>query len=280
MNNLSGVFMMTKDKKSHIFITNDDGARSPALRALIKALHPHYKLSVVIPSQPRSGISKAISFDVPLRFWKGAPIEGQEIIETTGTPADTITWCRTYTPDIDLVITGPNLGLNVSLHSIFTSGTVGGAFEAALWEIPAIAFSIETPSHTWFLPGESNANMKEATYRAQSIIAYVLKEGFPTGVDFLNVSFPSGLDEKTPTTIAKSARVRFINRLVSRVDTHGLEYHWIEGEPKRQIPRSSDVYASTNDLHVVITPININVTNDPLVEVTKKFLNPLLEKKL
>lgn len=270
---------MPKPKNPHIFITNDDGARSPALQALIEVLHPQYNLSVVLPSPPRSGISKAITFDVPLRFWKGPTIKGQPVFETTGTPSDAVTWCRTYFPDVDLIVAGPNLGLNVSLHSIFTSGTVGAAFEAALWKIPAIAFSIETPSHTWFLPGDSDANITEAANRARQIIGYVLENGLPPNVDFLNVNFPPELDESTPIVITKSTRIRFDNRLISRVDTHGLEYHWIEGELRKQIPKTSDVFAVTNDLHIVITPINIALTDDTLVKSTKEFLRPLLEEK-
>lgn len=269
---------MTDSTRAHIFYTNDDSARSPALHHFVKELKQYYKLTVVVPDKPVSGISKTLSFNVPIRFVKGESIDGHPIIETTGTPADAVTWCRTYLPDVDLVVSGPNLGLNVSAHSILTSGTVGAIIEAALWQIPAIAFSIDTPSHTWFIPGESNANYREAARRAHTIIAHVLAHGLPAGTSFLNVSFPPNVNENTPIEIAKPIPVRFINRLKPRTDPHGMEYHWIFGKEKRAIPKNSDVYQATTEAKVVISPINIALSNDTLIETTRQYLQPLLIK--
>jgi 5'-nucleotidase len=262
----------------HIFYTNDDSARSPAVRYFIKELIPHYKLTVVLPDRPRSGISKAISFSEPIRFTEGPPIEGQTIIETSGTPGDAVTWCRTYCPDVKLIISGPNLGLNVSTHSILTSGTVGAALEAALWKTPAIAFSIETPSNVWFIPGDSGANYQEAARRTHEIIDYILHHGMPKGVDFLNVSFPADVNEDTPIEIAKPQRVRFNNKLKPRKDPHGIEYHWIYGKEKARIPKTSDVYFSVKEKKIVISPLRIAFSDDKLVEVTRQFIQPILKK--
>lgn len=264
--------------RPHIFYTNDDSARSPALRYFIKTLGPSYELTVVIPNQPKSGISKAISFNEPIRFTEGPTIENQPIIETSGTPGDAVTWCRTYLPEIDLVISGPNLGLNVSTHSILTSGTVGAAIEAALWNLPSVAFSIDTPSNTWFIPGDSGANFQEAAERAHEIIDHVLTHGLPKGIDFFNVSFPANVDEETPIEVAKPLRVRFNNKLKSRTDPHGMEYHWIYGREKARPQRTSDVYLATKEKKIVISPICITLSNDTLIEVTRQFFQPLLKK--
>ncbi|MHA2406592.1 MAG: 5'/3'-nucleotidase SurE [Candidatus Hermodarchaeia archaeon] len=262
----------------HIFYTNDDSARSPALRHFIKELFPHYRLTVVVPDRPRSGISKAISFNEPIRFTKGPTVEKQSIIETSGTPGDAVTWCRTYSPDVDMVISGPNLGLNVSIHSILTSGTVGAIIEAALWNIPAIAFSIDTPSNTWFIPQDSGANYQEAARHGRVIINHVLSQGLPAGIDFLNVSFPAQVNERTPIAIAKPMRVRFDNQLKPRTDPHGMEYHWIHGEEKPQPAKTSDVHLSVNEKKIVISPICIALSDDKLIEATKHFLQPLMRK--
>ncbi len=263
---------------SHIFYTNDDSARSPALRYFIKELMPHYKLTVVVPDRPRSGISKAISFSKPIRFTQGPAIDTQPIIETSGTPGDAITWCRTYSPDVDLVISGPNLGLNVSAHSILTSGTVGAAIEASLWKIPAIAFSIDTPSNTWFIPQDSGANYQEAAQHTRAIINHVLTQGLPTGIDFLNVSFPSNVDVNTPIVVAKPQRVRFNNQLKPRTDPHGMEYHWIHGTEKPQPTKTNDVYLSVKDKKIVISPICIALSDDKLIKTTQNYLQPLLKR--
>ncbi|MFW9831876.1 MAG: 5'/3'-nucleotidase SurE [Candidatus Thorarchaeota archaeon] len=267
---------MPKDSRPHIFFTNDDSARSPAFQHFVKELKQDYKLTILVPDKPVSGISKTLTFNEPIRFIKGESIDGQSIIETTGTPADAVTWCRTYIPDIDLVISGPNLGLNVSAHSILTSGTVGAAIEAALWKIPAIAFSIGAPSHTWFIPGESNANYQKAAQRARIIIGHVLSSGWPKGTSFLNVSFPTDVNENTPIVVAKPTPVRFINRLRQRKDPHGMEYYWIVGKEKSGIPKTSDVYQATTESKIVISPISLALSDDTLLESARQFLNPLL----
>ncbi len=264
--------------RPHIFYTNDDSVRSPALRHFIKVLRPHYKLTVVVPDRPRSGISKAISFNEPIRFTEGPTIDDQPIIETTGTPGDAVTWCRTYSPEVNLVMSGPNLGLNVSAHSILTSGTVGAAIEAALWKIPAIAFSIDTPSNTWFIPGDSGANYQEAARRTQKIIDLVVTQGLPAGIDFLNVSFPSTVNETTPIVVAKPDRIRFTNILRSRRDPHGMEYHWIVGKERPRPLKTCDVYLSVREKKIVISPISITLSDDLIVESTRQFIEPLLNE--
>ncbi len=262
----------------HIFLTNDDSPRSPALQYFIKELRPHYKLTVVIPNIPRSGISKALSFNEPIRFIEGPIIEKQPTIETTGTPADAVTWCRTYFPSVNLVIAGPNLGLNVSAHSILTSGTVGAVIEAALWKMPAIAFSIESPSNTWFIPGKSDANYKEAASRAHQIIKQVLTRGLPQGISFLNVSFPGKVDETTQIEVAKPVPIRFINRLITRVDPHGTKYNWIIGKEKKGIPKNSDVFIATKESKIVISPISLALSDDRLIAITKEYFQPLMNE--
>jgi 5'-nucleotidase len=269
---------MTESSRVHLLLTNDDGPQSLGLRALISELRPHYELVVCVPSRPRSGISKAVTFDKPLRFGEGPMIDGQRVIETSGTPADAVTWGRTYHPRVKLVVSGLNLGLNVSLHSMLTSGTVGAAIEAALWSIPAIALSIETDSQNWFFPMHTDANVTEAAHRAHRLIDFVLEHGLPHGVDLFNVNFPGSLDSSTPTDIACPTRIRFSNRLQERADPQRVQYYWVKGKPIRRLAPTCDVYAATTRLHAVITPVSIALADDALVETTRDFLKPVLKQ--
>jgi 5'-nucleotidase len=117
----------------------------------------------------------------------------------------------------------------------------------------------------------------EAARRAHRLIEFVLQRGLPPGVDFLNVNFPGSLDSSTPVDIACPTRIRFSNRLQQRSDPQRVQYFWVKGKAVQQIPRTSDVYAATTSLHVVITPISIALADDALVETTRDFLRPLLE---
>lgn len=269
---------MAQSPRPDILLTNDDGPQSSALRALVSELHSRYELVICVPSKPRSGISKAVTFDKPLRFGEGPMIDGQRVIETSGTPADAVTWCRTYHPRVKLVVSGPNLGLNVSLHSMLTSGTVGAAIEAALWSIPAIAFSIETDSQNWFFPTHTDANVAEAARRAHRLIDFVVEHGLPPGVDFLNVNFPKSLDSSTPVDIVRPTRLRFTNRLQQRADPQRVQYYWVKGKAVQRLARACDVYSATTSLHAVITPVSIALADEALVETTRDFLKPLLRQ--
>jgi 5'-nucleotidase len=268
---------MSHQSPPHIGLTNDDGPRSIALAAFIEELKPRYKLTVAIPNVPRSGISKAMSFFNPMRFMEGSIISGEPTMETTGTPSDIVTWFRTFHPKMDLIVSGPNLGLNASMHSILTSGTVGAAIEAALWGFPALAFSIETPESSWFLPTEKSINVEEAAKRARLLIQHTLDNGLPPGVNILNVNFPENLDETTPTRVTDTIPIRFNNRVTPRTDTHGNEYFWIIGEPIKKIPKTSDVFISAFKKEVSITPIQLELTNQKIIETTRKFLDPLFK---
>ena len=269
---------MTQPSHPLLLLTNDDGPQSLGLRALVAELRSHYELVICVPSKPRSGISKAVTFDKPLRFGEGFVIDGQKVIETSGTPADAVTWCRTYHPRVKLVVSGLNMGLNVSLHSMLTSGTVGAAIEAALWSIPAIAFSIETSSENWFFPTHTDANVTEAARRAHRLIDFVLEHGLPPAVDFLNVNFPGSLDSSTPVDIARPTRIRFSNRLQQRADPQRVQYFWVKGKRVQRVPQTSDVYAATTRLHAVITPVSIALADEALVETTRSFLQPLIKQ--
>lgn len=273
-----GVKPMSQPSRPHLLLTNDDGPQSLGLRALVAELRSHHELTICVPSKPRSGISKAVTFDKPLRFGEGPMIDGQRVIETSGTPADAVTWCRTYHPRVKLVVSGLNMGLNVSLHSMLTSGTVGAAIEAALWSIPAIAFSIETSSENWFFPTHTDANVAEAARRACRLIDFVLEHGLPPGVDFLNVNFPRSLDSSTSVDVARPTRIRFSNRLQQRSDPQHVQYYWVKGKVIQRLPPTCDVYAATTSLHVVITPVSIALADEALVETTRDFLKPLLKQ--
>ena len=47
----------------------------------------------------------------------------------------------------DMVVSGINIGENLTIQDILASGTVAAAMEAALLGIPSVAFSMEVPGN-------------------------------------------------------------------------------------------------------------------------------------
>lgn len=124
-----------------ILVTNDDGIQSKALKTLVKYLSKNNDVYVVAPDSQRSGFSHSMTFRRPM-FMKEVDVEGAvKAISLTGSPADCVRFAlRCLKMDIDMVISGPNIGPNLTVD-VYYSGTVGAASEGAILGKPAIAVS-------------------------------------------------------------------------------------------------------------------------------------------
>lgn len=131
-------------------IVNDDGptsASSPYIYPFVTALQAAgHQTSVVLPDNPRSWIGKAhiVGSTLECSYYTPAPGDDEWVL-VTGTPAS-CTQLGLYhlfqdRPPPDLVISGPNFGRNATTIYNLSSGTVGGALEAALCQKKAIALS-------------------------------------------------------------------------------------------------------------------------------------------
>jgi 5'-nucleotidase len=126
-----------------ILLINDDGIDAPGLRALYRALRKHTGKQVlaVAPTHERSGQSHAITIDRGLAV-TARNEDGFFGFSVDGTPTDCAKLALSVLchRDPDLVVSGINDGPNVG-RSIFYSGTVGAALEAAVLGFPALAVS-------------------------------------------------------------------------------------------------------------------------------------------
>ena len=126
-----------------ILLVNDDGIDAPGFRSLYRALRTITSEPVlaVAPTVERSGQGHSISITTPLRATpKSEP--GFFGFAIDGTPVDCVKLAldQLCPEPPRLVISGINRGPNVG-RSIFYSGTVGAALEAAILGLPAMAVS-------------------------------------------------------------------------------------------------------------------------------------------
>ena len=125
----------------HILLTNDDGFDAIGLRALIEALKPIAKITVVAPARNKSACGHSLTLERPLRM---VCVEDDFYKIDDGSPTDCIfisisnLFKDGFKPD--LVISGINIGSNMG-EDITYSGTAAGAMEAVIHGIPAIAIS-------------------------------------------------------------------------------------------------------------------------------------------
>lgn len=128
-----------------ILLVNDDGIQTAGLRELALRLAESHEVTVVVPDRQRSAASHSLTLHRKLSVRKAELSEGLAAWAVDGTPADcTRLALDVLCPDAGLVISGPNVGLNVAFDVLY-SGTVGAALEAAMHHIPAIAIS--APPH-------------------------------------------------------------------------------------------------------------------------------------
>ncbi len=123
-----------------ILLVNDDGIRSVGLGLLARALAEKHTVTVVAPDDQRSAASHSLTLRDELSARK-EDMDGIEAWAVDGTPADcTRLALDVFCPEAELVISGPNVGLNVAFDILY-SGTVGAALEAAMHGKKAIALS-------------------------------------------------------------------------------------------------------------------------------------------
>ena len=136
-----------------VLITNDDGIRSPGLRALAEAAQVE-GLDVVVaaPADEASGVSAAMSAytehgRVPITRTPLAGLDGVPAYGVGASPAYIVVLAtlETFGAVPDVVLSGINRGANAG-RAILHSGTVGAAFTAAAYGLPALAASLDVLS--------------------------------------------------------------------------------------------------------------------------------------
>lgn len=236
----------------NILVTNDDGIQANGLWALVKALDPEYRVTVVAPDVERSAVGHSITLTHPLRVTK-ARTNGGWGFAVTGTPADCVKLAvlEILQGRPDLVVSGINHGPNVGVNLNY-SGTVSAAKEAALMGIPAIAVS-QSPN-----PGNDYGVSARVV---RILITKILQEGLPSGT-FLNVNVPA-----CPPEAVKGIRVtrQGISRLeeafYKRTDPRNQTYYW-QGTETQFFDRETDTDGAVLcSNYISVTPIRCDMTD-------------------
>ncbi|RLE67092.1 MAG: 5'/3'-nucleotidase SurE [Thermoprotei archaeon] len=254
---------MPSHKRFKILITNDDGPFSPGLKLLYDAVKDLGECFVVVPETPKSASGLGITLHKPLRI-KRLVVQDVPMYLVNGAPSDIIYVAEnSVCGRPNLVLSGVNIGDNTSVQVVLSSGTVGAALQAALENIPGISFSVAADSPEKLEEKELWQSIWKAI---RMLVKHVVEEGFPEGVDVLNVNFPS----KPAKTFkyAPLARLRFSNLVVKRRDPRGVDYYWLYGEPVQPEP-GTDVYTVLVEEKISVTPISIRGLTGPSEPVLK-----------
>ena len=246
-----------------ILLTNDDGVYSTGLKAAYDSVRDLGEVTVVAPSSQKSGVGRGISIFEPLRI-SLANVNGFRAHAVAGTPTDSVILgiFTIMKENPDLVLSGFNVGENISTDTVTTSGTIGAALEAASYGIPAIAASIQVLDE-----GDKFDDHRAYSYDfdvgikiVNRIAKNVLEKGLPEGVDLLNVNIPRHAAMDTEIEITRLARKIFVTGVEERFDPRGRPYYWINGELIRDAEEGTDVRAVMKKGHISITPLSLDST--------------------
>ncbi|MCD6244525.1 MAG: 5'/3'-nucleotidase SurE [Candidatus Korarchaeota archaeon] len=251
----------------NVLLTNDDGLHSAPFRAFwIGLLEVKLgNITVVVPEHEMSAAGKGITLHKPLRIRKlPVKVRGfgyKDAYTVSGTPGDAVTMAVRFIMDIrpDIVVSGINVGDNITLDNIFTSGTIAAALQGTILGITSTAFSVEIPIGE---PTRPIDRFLPHARLAARIVKWLLERGLPDGVDLLNVNFPYRISEDTPVRVTRLAKVKFENYVLERIDPRGNPYYWLGGNPVpvTEMDRGTDLYALTVERAVSITPISLNMS--------------------
>jgi 5'-nucleotidase len=247
-----------------LLLTNDDGIHARGLTVLREALLPLGEVVVVAPTTQQSATSHAITIDRPLRHIQ----HGAHVHSIDGTPADCI-YLALFEPRFlprrpSLVLSGINHGPNLG-SSVFYSGTVAGAREAALRNIGSVAFShagdFDVP---WI--GRLVHDMVERFLRADKPQGHAV---------LLNVNFPS--EQPVGVRVTRVGRHVYEEQVIPRVDPGGREYFWIGGKVIDYGEVAGSDTLAVDQGFVSVTPLALEPTSPEHLELAAQVGGPSAE---
>jgi 5'-nucleotidase len=245
----------------HILVTNDDGVHSEGIKALADALRPLGDVTVVAPIQEASAIGHALTLRRPLRIDTIAP----GVFAVDGTPTDCVNLAIVHVlkRKPDLIVSGINKGWNLG-DDVTYSGTVSGALEGALLEIPSIAISTQRIRDAC----EFGTSATAAAVVAQA----VLERGLPK-FTLLNINVP--MDPTKGFRVTVQAKRNHVTVVSERMDPRHREYYWIEEGENEWEPHDRSDYQAVRDGYISITPLQPDMTAyDALAYVEGLALQP------
>jgi len=247
-----------------ILVTNDDGVYAAGLRAAAKGVQGLGEIVVAAPSSQKSGVGRSVSVFEPLRYAQTNQ-NGLKAFAVTGTPVDSViigifAIMKGELPD--LVVSGINVGENISTDTVTTSGTIGAALEAASYGIPSIAASIQAVDQgdKFDMHFDEKHSFDVASKVLHRVAAKVLEHGLPEGVDVLNLNVPVTATEDTEIVVTRLARKIFKTEVQERFDPRGRPYYWIAGDLICCDEEGTDVQTIYQDKKISITPLSLDAT--------------------
>jgi len=251
----------------HILLTNDDGYESPGFAALCGAMRGLGALSLAAPDGQRStcGHSATLSGQMAVREVDD-PRLGR-VYAVDGTPVDCVrlAFCELLDNRPDVVISGINVGANVSAVDVYSSGTVAAAREGAFCGAVGIALS-------QLFKKDRPIDWETSTRVVRSLVPQLLECG--AVVRLWNVNLPAvgwgeyPVDVRVVPLSPDHIPLKF--KGVTDSVTGRRRYEYAGFYEKRQVTAGTDV-AAVFENAVSVTPLAIDATDGRAETLGRRF---------
>ena len=244
-----------------ILVVNDDGIQSVGITTLAEKLEKLGEVIVVTPDGERSGIGKSLSIG-QVNVKKTRVNNKITAYAISGTPADSflIASNKILKRMPDLVVSGINLGPNLGIDDVLTSGTLGATMEAAIHNVPAIALSycIQKITDKTEKEGITNKDLELAATLAYKTAKHVLENGMPDETDIISINVPENADcnrvRTTHLCYEGYGDIHTENEDGYRILSWALT-HYPDGE------HGTDLHA-IREGYISVTPIKLKLTHN------------------
>jgi 5'-nucleotidase len=228
-----------------ILIANDDGIYSPGITALARAAAKFGDVRIVAPDVEMSSAGHAITSSRPLSY-KSTPIRDFEAYRVNGTPADCVALGAYMWEQVDVVLSGINLGSNLG-NSMWHSGTLAAAKQAVLLGMRGIALSAPVTT------GEPD--FEALTPSVNLVLELILPARELT---LVNVNFP----ERQPKGLrwTRQSVRQYDGKVVPGEDPMGRKHFWFVVTPLAEAEEGTDRWAVEQGF-VSMTPLRLDLTN-------------------
>jgi 5'-nucleotidase len=241
----------------HILVTNDDGVFAPGLLAMAQELRKIGKVTIVAPDHNWSASGHVKTLSRPLRAKEVTISDGSTAFACDGAPSDCVALvCLGLLPEpVDIIVSGINPNANLG-HDVTYSGTVTAAMEAAIWNLPGIAVSLDALEYH-----SGPLDFSAAASVAAQITTVVGEHKLPDQT-LLNVNVPyCPLNEIKGYQITRQGLRVYRDELVRREDPRGRPYYWIGGDAPTGVPEEGTDVGALSQCYVSITPLTLDLTS-------------------
>jgi len=253
-----------------ILITNDDGFNAKGLKALIEAVQDLGRVTVVAPATEKSACAHSLTLTRPLRFMQ---VDDDFYKLDDGTPSDCVYLAlNSLYPNKkpDLLISGINRGSNMG-EDITYSGTVAGAMEGIIHDVPSIAISQVITD--WNLDVEDSYILAMKVIR--DMVSKIFADEFPLAHrELLNINVPANVKELEYQVTYAGYRLYANDAQVHR-NPRGEEHWWLGLHPLSYKPRAVEGvcdFEAIEKKKVSLTPVMVDLSAYKSMKKLEAFL--------